>query len=204
VLGDLKSQISDFRSQISDLKSQIPNLRSQISNPQTPYPIPHTPTPSLCYQCAKCSTGCPVAGEMDMLPHQVIHLLSLGMEERALRTKTIWICAGCYTCAVRCPNDIDVTDVMGALRGRAVAEGIACPLPEALVFHRNFLRDVGRRGRVHEMRMMGEYNLRIGQPLNNADVGRKMFFKGRLRLFPPRAVRGFRRWMKGLWKGQHG
>lgn len=162
------------------------------------------PTPSRCYQCMKCSTGCPVSGEMDLLPHQVIHLAALGMEDRALRSKTIWICAGCYTCAVRCPNDIDITSVMDELRGRAVAEGVECPLPEARVFHENFLRDMRRRGRVHEMRMMGEYNLRLRKPFQNADTGRKMFFKGRLRLLPPRAVRGFRRWIKGRGRGQHG
>jgi heterodisulfide reductase subunit C2 len=155
--------------------------------------------PSLCYQCAKCSTGCPVSDEMDMLPHQIIHLMSLGMEDRALRAKTIWMCAGCYTCAVRCPNDIDITSVMDDLRERAIAEGLPCPLPETLAFHKTFLRDVARRGRVHELRMMGEYNLRTKRPFHNADLGPKMFFKGRLHLLPPRAVEGFKRWMKKLW-----
>lgn len=159
-----------------------------------------TENPSLCYQCAKCSTGCPVSDEMDMLPHQIIHLLSLGMEDRALHTNTLWICAGCYTCAVRCPNDIDITSVVDNLRAKAVEQGIECPRPEVLAFHRNFLKDFGRRGRVYELRMMGEYNLRIRDPFRNASLGPKMFFKGRLHLFPPRAIRGFKRWMKKLWK----
>ncbi len=156
--------------------------------------------PSLCYQCGKCSTGCPISDSMDMLPHQVIHLLSLGMEERTLKLKTIWLCAGCYTCAVRCPNDIDVTAVMGALRQEALARGVDCPCPEVLTFHRNFLHDLGRRGRVHELRMMGEYNLRTGQPLHNASLAPKMFLKGRLSLLPPKGVRGFKKWIKKLWK----
>lgn len=156
--------------------------------------------PSLCYQCAKCSTGCPVSEEMDLLPHQIIHLLSLGMDERALRAKTIWMCAGCFTCAVRCPNDIDITGVMDGLREKAVAEGIPCPVPEALTFHKTFVQAIARRGRVHELEMMGAFNLRTKRPFHNASLGPKMFFKGRLHLLPPRAVRGFKRWMRKLWK----
>lgn len=156
--------------------------------------------PSLCYQCAKCSTGCPIADEMDLLPHQVIHLLSLGMRDRALRANTPWFCAGCYTCAVRCPNDIDITSVMDDLRREVIERGLECPRPEVLVFHRNFLQDVSRRGRVHEMRMMGEYNLRMRTPFKNALLAPRMFLKGRLHLFPSRPVKGFRRWVRRLWK----
>lgn len=156
--------------------------------------------PSLCYQCAKCSTGCPVADDMDLLPHQVIHLVSLRMADRALRTNTIWMCAGCYTCAVRCPNDIDITSVMDDLRAKAVEQKIECPVPEVLAFHRNFIKNFSRRGRVHELRMMGEYNLRIRKPFHNAALGPKMFLKRRLHLLPPKKIRGFRRWIKKLWK----
>lgn len=156
--------------------------------------------PNLCYQCGKCSTGCPISDSMDMLPHQVIHLLSLGMEARALELNTIWLCVGCYTCAVRCPNDIDVTAVMGELRQEALVRGVECPCPDVLTFHRNFLHDLSRRGRVHELRMMGEYNLRTGHPLHNASLAPKMFLKGRLSLLPPKGVRGFKRWIKKLWK----
>jgi heterodisulfide reductase subunit C len=137
---------------------------------------------------------------MDLLPHQIIHLVALDMKDRALRANTIWMCAGCYTCAVRCPNDIDITAVMDELRSEAIAQGIECPEPGVLIFHRNFLRDLSRRGRIHELRMMGEYNLRTGQPFHNAELGRRMFFKGRLHLLPPKSVRGFKRWLRKLWK----
>jgi len=156
--------------------------------------------PNLCYQCAKCSTGCPVNSEMDLLPHQIIHLLSLGQRDRVLRSRTLWMCAGCYACAVRCPNDIDITTVMDELRSEAIEKGVPCPHPEVLEFHRNFLNDMGRRGKVHELRMMGEYNMRMRHPFQDAAVGAKMFLKGRLHLLPPRAVGGFSRWMKKLWQ----
>ncbi|MFC1496910.1 4Fe-4S dicluster domain-containing protein [Verrucomicrobiota bacterium] len=156
--------------------------------------------PELCYQCAKCSSGCPVADKMDILPHQLIHLLSLGMEDRVLKANTIWICAGCFTCAVRCPNDIDITSVMDELRHKAIKLGIKSPIPSVMTFHKAFITDILRRGRIHELRMMGEYNLRSGKPLNNISLAPKMFLKGKLHLLPPKAVNGFRKWIKRIWK----
>lgn len=156
--------------------------------------------PHLCYQCGKCTTGCPVSDEMDLMPHQVVHMLSLGMEDRVLESNTMWICAGCYTCAVRCPNDIDITRVMDDMRKEAVDRDIPCPIPNVLAFHKNFINDFGRRGRVHELRMMAEYNLRIGKPFHDAALGPKMLVKGRLSIMPPGKLKGFKQWMKRLWK----
>lgn len=69
-----------------------------------------------CYQCGKCSGGCPSVTLMDMLPNQVIRLLQIGLPEVALQCDTIWICASCYTCTVRCPRGIDLSKIMEALR----------------------------------------------------------------------------------------
>ena len=69
-----------------------------------------------CFQCGKCTAGCPVSQAMDILPHQVLRYLQLGMLEEVLDSKTIWICASCFTCAARCPRDIDLANVMEGLR----------------------------------------------------------------------------------------
>ena len=69
-----------------------------------------------CYQCGKCSGGCPSVTQMEILPNQVIRLLQIGLPEAALRYNTIWICASCYTCTVRCPRGIDLSKIMEALR----------------------------------------------------------------------------------------
>ena len=69
-----------------------------------------------CYQCGKCSAGCPIASEMDILPNQVIRFLQLGMEEDVLSCKSIWLCASCFTCQSRCPKGVDLTKIMEALR----------------------------------------------------------------------------------------
>ncbi len=69
-----------------------------------------------CYQCGKCSAGCPMADAMDLLPNQIIRLVQLGQEEEVLNSKTIWICASCFTCEARCPKGIDLSKLMEALR----------------------------------------------------------------------------------------
>jgi heterodisulfide reductase subunit C len=71
---------------------------------------------NLCYQCGKCSAGCPMSFVMDYLPNQIMRLVQLGLEEDIANSKTIWLCASCLTCSVRCPKGIDIARVMEALR----------------------------------------------------------------------------------------
>lgn len=69
-----------------------------------------------CYQCGKCSGGCPSVSEMDILPNQIIRSLQINTPEIALQSKTIWLCASCFACTVRCPRGVDLSKVMEALR----------------------------------------------------------------------------------------
>ncbi len=70
----------------------------------------------LCYQCGKCSAGCPMAFAMDLLPNQVMRGVRLSLSEELLASSTPWLCATCMTCSVRCPRGIDIAAVMEALR----------------------------------------------------------------------------------------
>ncbi len=69
-----------------------------------------------CYQCGKCSAGCPAASEMDILPNQVIRYAQLGLKDELLSASSVWVCASCYTCNVRCPKGIKIAEVMEAVR----------------------------------------------------------------------------------------
>lgn len=68
-----------------------------------------------CYQCGKCSASCPMADFMDLFPREVIKGVIDGKEE-VLDSETPWICASCFSCTARCPNDIDIAAVMEAIR----------------------------------------------------------------------------------------
>jgi heterodisulfide reductase subunit C len=69
-----------------------------------------------CYQCGKCSAGCPAVSQMDILPNQIIRYAQLGLKEELLESKSIWICASCFTCNARCPKGINIAEVIEALR----------------------------------------------------------------------------------------
>lgn len=57
-----------------------------------------------------------MSSAMDLLPNQIMRLVQLGMEEDLASSKTIWLCASCFTCTVRCPKGVDISRVMEALR----------------------------------------------------------------------------------------
>ncbi len=69
-----------------------------------------------CYQCGKCSAGCPAVSDMDILPNQIIRYAQLGFKDKLLQSKSIWICASCFTCNSRCPKGINIAEVIEAIR----------------------------------------------------------------------------------------
>ncbi len=137
-----------------------------------------------CYQCQKCSAGCPVAFAMDFKPNQIMQMVSLGMKDRVLACKTIWVCASCYTCSTRCPNDIDIAKAMDWLRQTALREGVPPAEKEVSLFHAAFLDSIRTHGRVHELGMMARYKMKTGRYWDDFKLGWKMFTKGKLKLWP--------------------
>ena len=143
---------------------------------------------SACFQCLKCTGGCPVTFAMDIMPNQVIRMVQLGMKEEVLKSSTIWVCASCETCTTRCPNDIDIAHVMDTLRQAALAEKIAPAQKEILAFHRIFMMTIRLLGRLYEPGMLGALKAWT-RTINHGEItlGWKMFVKGKLKIFP-RAV----------------
>ncbi|MEJ2718903.1 MAG: 4Fe-4S dicluster domain-containing protein [Deltaproteobacteria bacterium] len=79
-----------------------------------------------CYQCGKCTAGCPVARVTDAFsPKKFIRLAQLGLENMALDKKSpIWLCATCYNCTEVCPQDVEPTEIFIALKTFAIRRGI--------------------------------------------------------------------------------
>src|SRR5512138_1899000 len=95
----------------------------------------------LCYQCVKCTSGCPLADEFDLTPNQVLRSLQLGDDERVLNSKTIWLCASCHTCVTRCPQSIDLPRINDQLAITAQKRGVKPQVPEIAAFRQAFLRN---------------------------------------------------------------
>lgn len=148
-----------------------------------------------CYQCYKCSAGCPVVFAMDLLPHQVIRSVLFLQQEKVLSSRTIWICASCETCTTRCPNEIDIAKVMDVLRQIQIESGKLSKEPKIPIFHKAFLNSIKKRGRVHELSLLGNYSLKsgdLGEKLktgewkNDLKLGIKMFLRGKFKILPPK------------------
>jgi heterodisulfide reductase subunit C len=137
-----------------------------------------------CYQCQKCSAGCPVAYAMDILPNQILRHIQYDHRERVLSSKTIWICASCYTCSVRCPNNIDIAKIMDTLRGLALHSGIKPGEKDIPIFHSVFLDTIKSKGRIHELSLIIRFKFKTRDFLKDAGLGLKMYRKGKIKLFP--------------------
>jgi heterodisulfide reductase subunit C len=145
---------------------------------------------SACYQCRKCSCGCPLTFAMDLLPHQVIQLALLGQEEKVLASNTIWVCSSCETCTTRCPNGIDIAGVMDWFKEQAVQQKKAVPQPEVAAFHRYFLESIRTgRGRVSESSLVRRFTLfkmrrrfDARELRQNLKLGWELMKRGRMRL----------------------
>ncbi|MDH3673959.1 MAG: heterodisulfide reductase-related iron-sulfur binding cluster [Anaerolineae bacterium] len=137
----------------------------------------------LCYQCVKCSSGCPLAQAMDMMPNQVMRAVQLD-NECVLESKAIWLCAACQTCTTRCPQGLDVAKIMDMLRIEAKRQGLPPAIPEIDKFSTLFLRDIGLLGRLHEVGLMAGLNLMTGQLFKDMDMGWEMLKRRKLKLIP--------------------
>jgi len=142
---------------------------------------------SACFQCHKCSTGCPIGPDMDYLPSQILRLVHLGAETEVLASRSIWLCASCEACTTRCPMAIDIAGVMDALRIMAIDRRTALPDARGKHFHRSFLGSVRRHGRVYEMGMMTVYKLRTFDLFSDVDKVPQMLAQGKLALLPNRS-----------------
>lgn len=76
-----------------------------------------------CDQCGVCSGNCPLISEMDITPSQMMRMVQLGQKE-IMDSKTMWICASCYTCTVRCPRGLDPSKVAESLRQLRLRQGL--------------------------------------------------------------------------------
>lgn len=153
---------------------------------------------SACFQCKKCSAGCPLTFAMDLLPDRVIRLALLGQTEALLGCRTIWVCASCVTCSTRCPNGIDIACVMDWLKEEALRQGKVIDQPEVAAGHRFFLDSLRRAGgRLPEVALMQRFMLfkfrrrpQIKELWENAKLGWALFKRGRLRPIGPPALKG--------------
>ena len=141
-----------------------------------------------CYQCGKCSAGCPLAEEMDFPPSYVMRMLQTGdpeMEEKVLRSFSIWVCLTCEMCFARCPMSIDIPQMMDYLRQKSLREKKVHPeAKKILAFHRSFLDSIKYTGRLYEIGLLVDYKARTLKVMQDMVLAPKMLSRGKLNIFP--------------------
>lgn len=142
---------------------------------------------NLCYQCRKCSAGCPMVDEFDFPPNMVIRMVQLGMKDELLRSKAIWMCVSCEICGTRCPNGIKMASVMDALRQMCLREGVQPADQVTVDFHQAFTSSIRTFGRIHEATMLMNYKLKTRDFTSDVGVGLKLFLKGKIPILPKKS-----------------
>jgi len=139
-----------------------------------------------CYQCGKCSAGCPMAPEMELKTHEIIRLLQLNLRGKLLTNESLWMCLTCETCTTRCPNEFDPAAVIDALRGIALKEHLNRVPRKILAFHTAFLDQIRSHGRIFEFGLVASYKLRSGALFADVATVPGMLARGKLALAPRR------------------
>ncbi|MEW6547715.1 MAG: 4Fe-4S dicluster domain-containing protein [Bacillota bacterium] len=151
------------------------------------YRLPGGEKFNLCIQCGTCSASCPSVSAMRYSPRQVIALVRAGMVQEVLHSNAVWMCASCYMCTVRCPRDIQPTELMHTLQLLAARLGLIADRSPAPAFYRAFRASVKAHGRAHEFGIMFNFLLgRPGKALRMLPVAISLFRRGRLSLRVPR------------------
>ena len=141
-----------------------------------------------CIQCGTCTASCPVSFAMDLTPRQTIAMFRAGAIEDLLESRTIWVCASCFQCTMRCPADISITELLYAFKRLAIDRGIFPDKFPVHVFATTFADMVRRYGRNYEVGLILRYFLRT-QPmglLRRRRDGFALWRRGRLPIRPSR------------------
>jgi heterodisulfide reductase subunit C len=140
-----------------------------------------------CLQCGSCGGSCPNGADMQYTPRAVFALMNAGEREAVLKSNTMWCCVSCYFCTTRCPQEIPITDIMYALKRKAIAAGLATQT-DAPALAKTFTDMVDKYGRSFELGLASRFYL-FNKPLamlKMGPLGLSMFTRGRMALVPTR------------------
>jgi heterodisulfide reductase subunit C len=144
-----------------------------------------------CIQCGTCTGSCPVSYAMDITPRETVALFRAGRLEDILHSRTIWICASCYSCTVRCPVGIRVTDTLYALKRIGIDKKIYPDHFPVYALSKAFISNIYKYGRNFELGLGVRYLLKASpmKLLSGAGFGMAMMSRGRMPLKPYRINR---------------
>ena len=145
----------------------------------------HSEEIDRCIQCGTCSSSCPMVEYMDYSPRKIIAMVKHGFKDDVLKSITPWLCASCYSCQVRCPSQIKITDVMYSLKRQAVEANVYPTKLPVTALAQEMHKLIARNGRSSELWVMVFMYLRLKDfisPFKMAGMGIDFLKTGRLSL----------------------
>jgi len=128
---------------------------------------------------------------MDHTPRKLIAMINADMKEEVLESNTFWFCASCYHCTVRCPSNIDIAEVMYAVKRYSIwhkqyEDDLVGP-----VFSETWVKTVLNSGRSYEPILAPTYMFTFGPKefFQEALTATNLMLKGRIPVMPPRIKR---------------
>ena len=156
-----------------------------------------------CYNCGKCTAGCPVANKMNPPIHKIMELVQMGRRDEILTSSSIWYCVSCETCSTRCPKQCYPSHVVDALRELSLTEEKAPDEVRHIVtFHKALLNSIRKYGRLYEIGLIQEHRMQTFKFFDDIPLGIRMFLKGKITLFPHKIKdrKTIQRIFKRYWK----
>jgi len=90
--------------------------------------MPGTERIRLCFQCGTCTADCVVARFSNFYrPRKIARMVQLGLKERLLSNDELWLCTTCFTCVDHCPQGVEVSSIVRALRNMSIKERRVMP-----------------------------------------------------------------------------
>jgi heterodisulfide reductase subunit C len=137
-----------------------------------------------CLQCGTCSASCPASNAMEYPPRAVLAALRAGMLNKVFESNTVWLCASCYSCTVRCPAGIPFTEVMYELKRLGISKGLLGKRSSGVALAESFVDIVEKHGRSADAELIFRYILRTrpSKAFSFVPLGWRMLRKGRISL----------------------
>lgn len=139
---------------------------------------------SACFQCKKCTAGCPVSKLTNSPPSEIMRRLHLKAGDDLLDNEIIWMCVSCETCSARCPMGIGVATVMDALRELSREKKMAPQKGNVPLFNHAFLETVKFFGRTYDIAMIAAYKIGTFKLMDDTEKFPAMLRKGKISLLP--------------------
>ncbi len=136
-----------------------------------------------CYQCGRCTAGCPLADVYEYQPNEIIRLIQLNKIDSIFKANSIYICLSCEICSSRCPQEVKIASIMNYLRVKSW-QYRKFRLPLIRNFYKIFLKIVSIFGRSYEPLLILILNLINKRFFNDFDIALKIIKKKKIKVIP--------------------